>query len=156
MKDLPRLPGNVTKWISENVWWIVLVGVILSGIGLLTGIGALFTALAVVGTGVTYYGYAFAGTYTGGWIASSIISLVFMAGILALLATAITPLKAMKAKGWNVLFMVLLVDAVYVAVNALFSFNIIGFVFNLIFGAIGLAISAYFLFEIKSHFVKSK
>lgn len=155
LKDLPHLPGNTQKWIAENVWWIVLVGVILSSIGLLMELVGFFTILAIVGTGVSYYGYAAASTYTGGWIASTAVSLVFMVGLIVLLSKAITPLRAMQAKGWNVLFMVLLVDALYVVVNALFTFNIISFVFSLIFGAISLAISAYLLFEIKSHFVKS-
>jgi hypothetical protein len=155
LKDLPRLPANVQNWIAENVWWIVLVGAIMSGIAVLMGIAGLFTALALVGTGVTYYGYAFAGAYTGGWIVSAIVSLVFMAGLIGLLATAVTPLRAMKARGWDLLFMALLLQALYAILNAFLTYNIVGFVFSLIFSAIGLAIGAYFLFEIKSHFVKS-
>jgi hypothetical protein len=155
LKPVPHLPRDVQKWIAVNSWWIMLVGVILSGLGLLIGLMGFFTALAIVGTGVGYYGYATANVYGGAWIVNTVISLIFMVGLVTLLATAILPLKAMKAKGWKILFFVLLIDAVYTVINAVFSFSVIGFVFSLIFGAIGLGISAYFLFEMKSHFIKS-
>jgi hypothetical protein len=157
LKPMPHLPKNAQKWIAENSWWLVLIGVILSGFGLLIGLMGLFAAMAFVGTSVGYYGYG-ANAYGGALIVSTIVSLVFSVGLVILLGIAISPLKAMKAKGWDMLFWVLLLDVVYVVVNALVSLgslNIISFVFSLIFGAISSAISAYFLFEIKSHFVKA-
>lgn len=155
LKPLPHLPVNAQKWIADNSWWIVLVGVILSIIGLMFMISALIVALTLVGTTVSYYGYVATGSYGGWWVVNSVIALIFSIGLVALMSTAITPLKTMKAKGWKILFLTLIVNALYIVVNAIFSFSVIGFVFGLIFGAIGLAISSYILFEIKSHFVKS-
>lgn len=154
LKDMPHLPKAGTKWISENIWWITLVGVILSCIGLLFSLMGLLTALSTLGANPYYYGYGYSSVHSGFWIFEVLVSMAFTVVAAMLLSRAITPLKTMKAKGWNILFKLFLLDAIYVVVGALFSYGVIGFIFSLIFGAIGLAISAYLLFEIKSHFVK--
>lgn len=157
LKSVPHLPAGAQKWLGSNVWWIVLVGVILSGISLLIGIIGFFAALALIGTATSYYGYAVTSdVYGGGWIAGSLVSLAFTVVAAILLATAIAPLKAKSKAGWNRLFIVLLLDAVFVVLNSILSFNPIGFIFGLIFGAIGLAIGAYFTFEIRGQFIEHK
>lgn len=155
LKPVPHLPKAAQKWIAENVWWIVLIGVVLSAIGLLVSLAAFLGALALVGT---YYGGALAvsGYTGGGWVLSGILSLIFTVGLITLLATAISPLKAMKKKGWTLLFLITLLDAVYVVLSAVLSLSVIGFIFGIIFGAIGLAIALYLLFEIRSYFVAVK
>jgi len=150
LKDVPHLPKGAQKWIAENIWWITLVCAILSAISVLTGLMAFFAALAAWGTVPYAYGYGIGGF----WVVSALLAIVFSAVTAGILAKAITPLKTQKATGWHLLFMLFMVDVIYVVVSALFSYGVIGFIFNLIFGAIGLAISAYLLFEIKSHFVK--
>lgn len=157
LKPVPHLPAGAQKWIANNVWWIVLVGTILSGLGLLIGLVGFLGVLALVGSTTSYYGAAVSGSvYGGGWVISALLSLVFTVGLLILLARAVSPLKAMKKQGWKLLFVVLLLDAVYVVLNSIFSFSVVGFIFGIIFGAIGLAISTYFVFEIRSHFVSTK
>jgi len=153
LKPVPHLPKGAQKWIAENVWWIVLIGVIASVISLLIGIGAIFTYMALVGT----YSYVYsASPYGAGWIIGSVVGLLFSALIIVLLATAISPLKNGQKKGWERLFLVVLVNAVSVVLGAILTFSPIGFIFGIIFGAIGVAISAYFTFEIRSHFVAAK
>lgn len=157
LKPVPHLPHGAQKWIATNVWWIVLVGVIVSAIGLLIGLTGLLAALALVGSATTYYGTVVTNSYYGGgWILNAVITLIFTVGIVALLSSAIAPLKANKKKGWTILFLVLLLDAVYVVVNSILSLSIVGFIFGIIFGAIGLAVATYLLFEIRSHFVAVK
>lgn len=157
LKPVPHLPKGAQKWIAENVWWIVLIGVVLSAIGLLISLAAFLGALALVGSYGAVYGGVVASSYVGGgWVLSGILSLVFTVALIALLATAISPLKAMKKKGWTTLFLITLLDAVYVVLSAVLSLNVIGFIFGIIFGAIGLAIASYLLFEIRSHFVAVK
>ncbi len=157
LKPVPHLPAGAQKWIANNVWWIVLVGTILSGLGLLIGLVGFLGVLALVGTTTSYYGAAVTGSvYGGGWVISALVSLAFTLGALILFARAVSPLKALKKQGWKLLFLVLLLDTVYVVLNSIFSFSIIGFIFGIIFGAIGIAIGAYFLFEIRSHFVSAK
>ncbi len=150
LKPVPHLPKGAQKWIAENSWWIVLVGVIISVISLLIGIGAIFTYLAVIASVSSSY-YAVS-PYGGGWIISSLLSLAISVLVIILLATAISPLKELKRKGWDRLFLVLLVDVVSVVLGAILSFSVVGFIGGIIFGAIGVAITAYFVFEIRSYF----
>lgn len=149
LKPLPHLPVAGQKWISTNAWWIILVGTILSGISILTSIGAIFTTLAVWGA-VTYY---VGQSYGSWWVLSSIISILFMVAIVIVSAISINPLKNLQKKGWDLLFLTLIISAVSIVVNAVINFNVVGFIFSIIFGAIGLAVGAYFLYEIRSHFV---
>ena len=150
LKSVPHLPRGGQKWLAENVWWIVLIGVIAGAISLLVGLAAIFSYMAFVGNAASYY-YTVS-PYGSGWIIGTVVSLLFSVAIVILLATAITPLKALKLSGWNKLFIVLLVNAVSAVLGAILSFSVGGFIFGIIFGAIGVAISAYFIFEIRSHF----
>ena len=85
-------------------------------------------------------------------ILQSVVSLVFLVATGILLALAVKPLKALEKKGWVLLFMTLLLEALSVVVNAVLSFSVLGFIMSLLFGAIGLAIGAYFIFEIHGQF----
>jgi len=152
-KNVPHLPANGQKWIANNAWWIVLIGVILSGISLIVvffGTLAAIAILAGVSAG-TYNSFAGVGI-TGYTIVAAFIGLAFVLIRVLLMAAAISPLKALQKKGWVLLFVVWLVQAVSVVVGAVLTLSIGGFFVGIIFGAIGLAISGYFLFEIRNQF----
>ena len=152
LKPLPHLPANVTKWISINLWWMTLVGVIASVIGVIVLIAAMLTAISLIGVTTSFYGYyaVAAPTYTWWGVVVLVVSILFLIVIVAFTAMAVNPLKNMKKKGWDILFLLNVVSAVYMVVNAIISLNFLG----LISGAIGVAISAYLLYEIRSYFVK--
>lgn len=154
LKPIPHLPTAGQKWLAENVWWIVLVGVILSGISVLTSIGGIFSYMALVGTATSYFGYYGAQSYSSWWIVASVISLLFMIAIVVISAISINPLKAMNKKGWDMLFLTLLISAASIVVSLIVNITSmgVGLIFGLIFGLIGLAIGAYFIYEIRSHF----
>lgn len=153
LKPVPHLPKAAQKWIAVNAWWIVLVGVIASAIGILTSIGAIMTYLTFMSNVSGYYSVYGTSPYAGTWMLATIVSLAFSAALLVTMALAIKPLKAHQRQGWSLLFIGFVLSAANVVLGAILSFSPLGFIFGLIFGAIGLAISAYFLFEIKSHFV---
>lgn len=155
LKSVPHLPPAGQKWLSVNVWWIVLIGVILSGIGLLMSIGGIFTAMSFMGAATSYYGAFIAESYSGMWFLSAIVSLIFSALSVLILALAINPLKDLKKKGWSLLFLSWIVNAVAIVVNIVLNFNPLSLIMGIIFGAIVLAISAYFIFEIRGHFQSS-
>ncbi|HRN90623.1 MAG TPA: hypothetical protein PK265_01435 [Candidatus Saccharibacteria bacterium] len=152
LKSVPHLPAAGQKWLGVNVWWIVLIGVILSGIGLLMTLGGIFTAMTFIGATTTYYGALVAESYTGMWFVSAIVSLIFSAVSVLILALAINPLKNLQKKGWSLLFLSWLVNAVAIVVNIVLSFSVLTLIMGIIFGGIVLAISAYFIFEIRGQF----
>lgn len=150
LKSVPHLPTNARKWLGDNVWWIAVIGAVLGGIGVLGLIIALFGNISTLSSPfVSYYASA---TFITWLIIQTIIGLVFAVIEFLLLAFAITPLKEKQKKGWVLLFAVWLVGAVSVVVNAILTLNPFSFITSIIFGALWLALSGYFLFEIHSQF----
>lgn len=152
-KGVPHLPKAGQKWLADNVWWIVLIGAILSGISLLVALGGLLTLIALLGavTASIYGAYAAAGV-TGLTIVAAIIGLAFLIVRVVLLSMAVKPLKALQAKGWMLLFIGWLIEVAAVVISSVMTMSVVSFLLGIIMGAVGLAISGYFLFEIHSHF----
>jgi hypothetical protein len=143
MKDVPHLPKGFTKWLAENSWWLTIVGVVISvfGVfGLLAAMTAGSALLVVVG----------APALGGMFFISSLVSLVGIGISLVAEVMAITPLKAMKKRGWDLMFFVLLVSVAMGILGSLLTANVGG----ILFGIIGAAIGAYVMLELKHYFVK--
>ncbi len=143
-KGLPHLPKGGQQWLAKNVWWIALVGVIL-------GIMSIFTVLSVTifaGALLTAAG-GVAGAAVAGF--AMIVVWVYLAvAVVSLIITimAISPLKAMQKRGWTLIFITILLEAVAQVVYFLFDYNFFGLVWGLLMSAV----TAYFLFEIRSFF----
>lgn len=143
MKDVPHLPKGLTKWLAENSWWLTIIGVVLSAfgiLGLLTTMMAGSVVLAAVGA-VGLGGMVFV---------SSLVTLVGTGIAVVVEAMAISPLKAMKKRGWELMFFALLVSVALGIVGSLLSVNIAG----ILFGLVGAAIGIYVALELKPYFVK--
>ena len=150
LKSVPHLPAGGRKWLGENVWWIALVGAILSAISALFTLIGVLGVLSVVGTvAATYYA---ASAFTGWAIVTGLVSLAFIVLEAVLLFIAVKPLQARQKKGWVLLFANWLLAAVSVVVSAVLSLNPFSFIFGIIFGAVWLAVIGYFLFEIHGQF----
>ena len=159
LEPLPHLPTSARKWIAQNIWWMIMVGVILSVIGIFAMIGGILTAISLLGTTVSIYGYYIAPAYTSWFVFSLIVSLAFMIATIAFIAMAINPLKVYQKEGWKLLFWALILRVVAIVVNAIFTLNAANSISMVINGAIGIIIGAYLLYEIRSYFnisVKSK
>ncbi len=152
LKPVPHLPSEWRKWLAENVWWLVLVGVILSVFAAFAALGAIITALSFMGAATSFYGYYYTQTYSGWWFIASIISMVSLVITITLTVMAVNPLKEHKKKGWDLLFMAALVGLSLSLVSTVVSFNVVSFIPSLIGLAIGAFIGMYFLYEIRSHF----
>jgi hypothetical protein len=150
-KNVPHLPLSAQKWLGDNVWWIALIGAILSGIAVLVTLAALFAAISIVGTVADTY-YVAGSLYPGLQIANAAVSLAFLVLNGLLLAVAVKPLQSKLKKGWVLLFTALLLEAISVIVHAVLTFSVGGFIIDILFGAIGLAIGAYFIAEIHGQF----
>jgi len=156
LKPLPKLPAATSKWIATNAWLIVLIGVILSAIGTIFMFFGVFAAIPLMSVTTSVYGYAIAATYTIWYVMSLIFSLIFMAMTVIISAMAIAPLRAGQKKGWTLLFWILVLRAIAVVIDAILSYSVMGFIGVIIWGAVGLAVSAYVLFSVRSYFIKGE
>ncbi len=149
-KNVPGLPEGARKWLADNIWWIVIVGLVLTIISVLGSLAALSTRISVLGTVAASY---YVSSVTSSWlIVADIVALLFMIAEAILLFFAIQPLREKQKKGWVLLFATWLLGAVALVVNALLGLSVLHFIVAILFGAIWLAISGYFLFEIHSQF----
>jgi|GEM_PF-223871 len=150
LKSVPHLPSTVRKWLGDNAWWIAIIGAVLSGIATLALLGSLFASLSTLASPfISYYASA---TFVGLMIANAAVGLVFMALECVLMAMAVAPLKEKQKKGWVLLFIAWLLGILYTVVGAILTLNPLSIIGNLIFGAIWVGITAYFLFEIHGEF----
>lgn len=140
----PHLPVKGQVWLAKNIWWIGLIGVVLGAFGVVSVLAVTFWASTAIGV----YGGA-AGVVVGSLaFVAVLVALVFSILLLVLLAMAIMPLKEGKKKGWDLLFICVLLNLASTVVGFLLSFNI----GSLLAGVISVAITGYFLFEIHSYF----
>jgi hypothetical protein len=148
LKPLPHLPENWRKWLAENAWWLTLIGVILSVIGIFLLLGPLLFVTAVT---TSVYGVVVAETHTGLYMLAIWVSLALLVVVTIIEAFAISPLKALSKKGWDLLFLALVIEVVSSLVSAVLNISIM----SLISAAISAIIGAYVLFEVRSHYKKA-
>jgi hypothetical protein len=143
-ESVPHLPKEARTWLAENAWWITAIGVIVGAIGIVSALfftvltGAFLAAVAG-GVGAAIGALVFIGV---------LISLVLSAVAVFLGGMAINPLKAMKKKGWTLLFAILLLEVASIVVSNVLGMNLFALVWSLLWAAVG----GYFLFELRSYF----
>ncbi|MDK2899276.1 MAG: hypothetical protein PWQ10_463 [Patescibacteria group bacterium] len=152
LKPLPHLPNIWRKWLAKNIWWIVLVCVILSAIGALTLFNSVFITLPFIFTTTSYLHHYSWLNHDIFWVFSSLVSLSFTVITLVVSAMAISSLKSMKKNGWSLLLLGLVINGASVIVGIIIKFNILNFIPNIVFAVIGFAFTAYLLYEIRSYF----
>lgn len=144
-EGFPHLPKSVREWIADNVWWIVIIGVVLGALGLLWILFA--TALF----GPFLIGYIAAVATVQQSVITTLVSVIsFAAGVatLVLEAMAIQPLKAKLKRGWNLIFLSVLISFAASVINALLGANI----GSLLSTILGTGIALYLLFELRAYF----
>ncbi len=150
VKNVPHLPAGVRRWLGENLWWIVLVSVILSGIWLLIAVFGILGTLALLGS--VGSDYLLDQSQVNWSLVTGGVALAFSVVSLVVSILAIKPLQARVKKGWVLLFIVWLINVLALVVGAIISLNPFTFIFSIIFGALFAAISGYLLFEVHSQF----
>lgn len=154
-KNMPHLPVGGRKWLADNIWWIALVALVLSVLAIFPLVAAVMLAGAVVGgMGAAYGGaYGAAGVALTGTVLLAVwVTIAFLILEVILIGMSISPLKAHKRKGWDLLFILALLNVVSVVASALIGFNFMSLVWGLLWSAVG----AYFLFEIRDSFEGSE
>lgn len=149
-KSAPNLPDGARKWLGDNIWWITLIGLILTVVSLLSLLAGLNERVALLNSVVASY---YTSSTVMSWaIVTAIVSSVFLILQGILLAMAIQPLKQKQKKGWVLLFGSWLVAGLAVVVSAVLTLSVFSFIINILFGAVWLAVIGYFLFEIHGQF----
>jgi hypothetical protein len=143
-KGVPHLPTYGQKWLAENAWWLVLIGVILGSFGILMVLGGMMIA----GSLLAGYGGVVGAAVGGLAFLIVAVSMAFAVVDMIISAIAISPLKAMQKRGWSLMFLASLINVLSLLVSFLFQLNLMGLIWGLLFAAVG----GYFLFEVRDHF----
>jgi hypothetical protein len=153
-KGLPPLPKNAKDWFVK--YWPILA--LVFGVLQLVAAWSLWHTGHLVNQFADYantisqvYGTGAVVHHLGLFYWLSLITLVLSAVILL---AAYPGLKAKRKDGWNMLFLGTMVNFVY-GVVVLFDTNYGGFG-KLVSSLIGTAISLYFLYQVRSYYVKGE
>lgn len=152
-KDFAHLPLGLRKWLGENLWWLVLIGVVLSVLAIFPILAALALVFGLSGAAIGAAGmYGAEAAVSGGLVGVALFAaLVSVAGLVVMavvMGLAINPLKARAKKGWTLLFIVLLVSTAFSVLGSLISFSIFGILWALVWAFV----EGYFLFEVRDQF----
>ncbi|GAC1501192.1 MAG: hypothetical protein NVS1B10_05250 [Candidatus Saccharimonadales bacterium] len=153
VKKGPVLPANAKKAILQYLPYINLA------LGLLT----LFVALGLYNAAhyvnrLVDFSNSLSATYGGAKIATSHLSFMVYVAIAVLVVQALLYIAAFpatrdrKKSGWDLMFYALLINVVYGIVAAFTDFGGAG---RLISSLIGSTIGGYFLFQIRSGYIKA-
>lgn len=147
-KNVPHLPAGGQKWLAENVWWIALISLVLTVLSIFPMIAAVLLVGGVAGGLGAAYGGAYSAALVGTALLAVWVTIAFLLLEAVILGIAISPLKDRKKKGWDMLFILALINVASVVASGLIGFNFMALVWGLLWSAVG----AYFLFEIHGHF----
>ncbi len=156
LKPVPHLPVTWRKWLGENIWWITLIGAIISGIVVLISLLAILVATAAIGTTSFILGSSYYQGYGGTSLLAMIAAFAFMVATAVLSIRAIQPLKNRNKYGWDLLFLSAIIGVTSSVVVTILDLDFIQLIPKLINAAVSAAISAYLLFEIRSQFNAAK
>lgn len=148
---MPHLPKEWRDWLAGNVWWLALVGAVVSALGLIVIVPALTTALDVAHYGESLrsmYGSSYYDQYGGmAWFSLMLGMFGYIVSTI-LLSLSVNNLKDKKKLGWRLLFW---------SYAANFVLNVIGAVvlmrpYSALMSVASAAVGAYFLVEIRNYF----
>jgi uncharacterized membrane protein YfcA len=141
---MPHLPENARRWLSDNLWWIVLMAALFGAFGvailvLITLLGGVFLAGAV---------FLFSAKFGG-------LALLLMTAAVGLMVTnvivsimAIKPLQAKVKRGWNLLCLSLVIGFVAALLTDAVRHDIGAVIKDVLLVSIGM----YVMLELRRYF----
>lgn len=141
-KKMPHLPRESRDWIADNLWWLVIVGLVLSAV-------AVFGLMLLLFGASLYMGLTADMVVGGAVFLATVISFAMFSVTIVLEAMAIKPLRLKHRYGWELLFITGLVLLAGSVLRALMSDSLSGLLNPLVTAFI----SFYLLFEIRDYFV---
>lgn len=141
-RKMPHLPRESRDWIADNIWWLVIIGLVLSAMTVLDLLLLLFGASLYMGlTADIAVGSAV--------FITTMINLAMFSIVVVLEAMAIKQLHLKRRYGWELLFVICLVLLAGSVLRALMNNSLSGLLNPLVVAFI----SFYLLFEIRDYFV---
>jgi hypothetical protein len=150
-KGLPSLPKNVKDWLVHWAPWLTLIG----GILMLWAAWSLWHWAHVANTLINYANNL-SRALGGQSVVSNRMTVGIWLGVIVLLVEAVMylmafpSLKTQKKSGWDLLFVVSIINVVY---GVVLMFTNYGGVGNLFGSVIGTLIGWYLLFQIRSYYL---
>lgn len=146
-KGLPKLPKDMTAWLANYAWLLVLLGVTVSILSLFTILPVLLGALGLVSVIEAQYGLSRYGLDAAGWL-SVVLSIINLLIVICLEILAIAPLKRKNYRGWELIFIASLVSIIVGIAGSIIVMQPGSLVLSLVVYGIGL----YVLFQVREHF----
>jgi uncharacterized membrane protein YhaH (DUF805 family) len=143
-EDMPHLPTPGREWLAKNVWWIALLAAIFGALSILPVLAIVFG----IGLIASFLGGPVGVVLSGTLLVAAVVSMTYLLLFTIIAGMAVSPLKARQRKGWDYLFIIILLGLISITLNLIFAFDIS----SLLVGALGFAIGGYFLFEIRTYF----
>lgn len=145
--NVPNLPLSWRIWIARNAWWITLILAILSAIGAVI----LLISLPVLGA-ASYVNSIYSARAPGFYFATTVVNLIFAVVSVILLFSAVSPLKNLRKRGWNFIFLNELLGVLGALVAFVLTLSVFS-VWGLLWSLIIIAVELYVLFQIRPQFV---
>jgi hypothetical protein len=141
----PALPVNVKEGLVKYLPILNLIGLIISGLALLSAVSIILTSIGLIGRFVSYY----SSIYTGNLLVLTVVTLGL--GIVSFYFNykAQLGLNTQKKSAWMNLWYAQLVGVASTIVSAVFGG---GFFFSLIFGLAFNALFMYLLYQLKKYY----
>jgi hypothetical protein len=152
LKPVPNLPLSARRWLGRNAWYFVVITLVIAAISALFLTIAIANLSAAIATINIDSSFLVSAHYDNTLLFREIFQLVLLAITIIVSAIAIKPLRSMRYRGWFLIYLLLIYSAVSIVLGAIISFNPFSFLFDIISGAVELAVATYFVFEIRSQF----
>lgn len=137
-RPLPHLPTNARKWMAINIWWLSIFGVITL---IICNILLAYLVIELLDFNIINLNSI-----------SILATLVLTLISLVVLLLSIKPLKELRKTGWWFLFIVLVINLLIIIIGSVLSSNMAEAIIDILRGSIGIVITSYLLFEVRSFF----
>ena len=141
-ETLPQPPRAFRRWLYENVWWIIVISVVLGVFGVLSTL----KDASIHGYNLSFSLHSVFSTMDR---AAITITLAISVVILIINASAISPLRRKYKVGWNLLLASLILSAASVVIGVVLTFDVGSF----ISGAFMTLVLGYLLFAFRDEYV---
>lgn len=142
-----HLPTNIRRWLGNNVWWLMIISVVLSALAIANAL----QAILFIGAVTTFASVL--SPLSGMALVSIWVSIIQLVVTIFLGLIAIKPLRDKSKQGWNLMLIMMLVSLLGSVLSMVVGGSIIAAVFSAL---LTITIGGYFLTEVRTEFRAKK